>query len=238
MRRTPALGRRAALVGAAALAGCQAPPAPVAEPSLGTDRTGYVILLAPISRRTRELFIADMDRLLTLKPAALTVFLASPGGTLVDAQAMAAYVTQVQANGVPVTMHNLGLVASAACYLFLAGQRRLSVPQGQFLFHQAALVSSGPVSITSQQLQELSLGAQAMELALIQTLVSRTRLTEAEAQTFVRRTVVLSADEARRDGVTDQTAPATPPPGSTGFAIRYAPDPAAAPATPPAAPTP
>ena len=127
--------------------------------------------------------------------------------------------------GVQFTMYNAGVVASAACYIFLAGQRRLSAPRGTFLFHEAAVVPTG--AMTSQNLQEASANVQRLERSLLTMLTTKTRLTEGEASSFVRRTVILSADEARRDGIIEAVAGFTPPPGATIYQIRSVPTPVA-----------
>lgn len=223
------LGRRSALAGALALAGCQAPGAtPVAasaaEPAvrLGPDRTGYITIVAPIVNPVRDAFIRQVNKLLAMDAAAVHVLLTSPGGVVTAAQDMIAFMDATHASrGTTFTTHNTGIVASAACYVFLAGQRRLCVPGGQFLFHEASMVSSGAIS--SLALQDAAIRMQQIERSFLAMLTARTRLTPAEASSFVRRTVILSADEARRDGVTQETVAFALPPGATVFNIRAVP---------------
>ena len=221
-------GRRGVLAGLAALAGCQqpTPPAEATAPRLGPGRTGYVSIQAPITPRLRDVFAGEVSRLLAQDAAQIYVLIASPGGVISAAQDMIRLMDQAHASrGVTFTTHNTGLVASAACYVFLAGQRRLSVPQGKFLFHEAALVADGPLS--SHMLAEESEKMQQTERSFVAMLAARTKVTSAEAVSFTRRTVVLSADEAQRDGVTDATADFTLPPGATVFRIRAVPGPLA-----------
>jgi len=240
------IGRRGVLAGAGAvLAGCQQPGAATqaavpqsSAPRLGPNRTGYIGFQLPIVNGLRDEFIKDVNRLLDLNAAEIYVLMSSPGGTLDAAQDIIAFMDSTHANrGVQFVTHNAGVVASAACYVFLAGQRRLSVPQGAFLFHQATLVSNGPLS--SQVVQEQSANLQRAERSFVTMLTTKTRLTPAEAASFTRRTVILNADEARRDGITEATTGFTLPPGATITQIRsrQTPSPAAAarPAEPAAA---
>ena len=224
------IGRRGVLAGTVALAGCQQPgtlPADAA-PRLGPNRTGYIAIQAPIVNEVRNAFIGNVNRLLALDAAEIYVLMTSPGGVVTAAQDMIAFMDRTHASrGVTFTTHNTGVVASAACYVFLAGQRRLSVPRGQFLFHEAALVSNG--AITSLALQDANTKMQQIERSFLTMLTSRTKLTEAEASSFVRRTVILNADEARRDGIIEATAEFTLPPGATAFGIRAVPKGASAP---------
>lgn len=219
--------RRGVLAGTALLAGCQAVPdaAPVI-PHLSNDRTGYLLFQAEITPAGLGLFIKDVDALQALNPAAVTIFLNSPGGNLQSAQEMTARVQAMQVRGIQVTMHNVGIVASAACFLFLAADRRRSVPGGRFIFHQASVQAtpvSGTVSLTFQQIQDLSTQVQRVERGLTDIITSRTRITPAEATSFTRRTVLLSADEALRDGVIQSIGPATVPKDGGTFVIRAVP---------------
>lgn len=226
------IGRRGAVTGAgaAALAGCAQQPATLpanTTPRLGPNRTGYLIIDAPIVSRVRDLFIGHVDRLLQQDAAEVYVLISSPGGSVGAAQDMINYVDRTHAaRGVKFTMHNTRLVASAACYVFLAAQRRLSVPGSAFLFHEASLVSSGP--LTSQNLQEAGAVVQEIERGFTNMLTSKTRLTAAEAGSFIRRTVILSADEARRDGVVEAVSGFALPSGATIYQIKASTTPGAA----------
>ena len=234
MKSAGELGRRGVLAGAAAsLAGCQ-PLAPVpggallanTPPRLGPDRTGYIAIRAPIVNQLRDLFATQVNTLLDMNAAGITVLMSSPGGLISPAQDMIAIMDKTSADrGVTFVTHNIGVVASAACYVFLAGQRRLSVPRGAFLFHELAMVANGAMS--SQTLQEASAKAQQIEHSFLAMLTAKTRLTEGEASSFVHRTVILNADEARRDGIIDAIAGFTLPKGATIFQIRAVPNKAA-----------
>lgn len=219
------MGRRGVLAGAAAaLAGCQQPAAAPEEtmPRLGPNRTGYIGFQAPIANRSRDFFISGVNQLLGQNAAEIYVLMNSPGGSVSAAQDMIAFVDRTRAErGVRFTMHNAGVVASAACYVFLAGQRRLTAPRGTFLFHQAALVADGP--ITSRTLHEASATVRQIERAFLAMLTSKTKLKEAEAASFLQRTVILNADEARRDGIVEAISGFALPQGANILQIRSAP---------------
>ena len=197
------LGRRAVLAGAAAVAGCaDAAPRIAAGPALDSQRQGYLLFNARISAASAEAFAKQVNQLAAINPVGLTVYINSPGGALQPAQDMGALLTRLQSQGIRITTHNAGFVASAANFLFLAADRRLSVPQGTFLFHQPSVTGT----LTATEIQELSVQYQSVEKGLIDTLLRRTRLNAADAATFVRRTVILTAEEARRDGVIEAVA--------------------------------
>jgi ATP-dependent protease ClpP protease subunit len=234
------LNRRGVLAGTLALAACQqqaavAPRPPRANPQLSANRIGYVAIQAPLVRPVRDLFIADTEKLLAQNPAEIYLLLNSPGGIVSVAEEMIAYVERLQTErGIRVVTHNIGAVASAACYLFLAGQRRLCVPRGGFLFHEIALRPTG--DLTASQLQEAAVAAQQIERRLLKMLTSRAKLSETEARFFMRRTVALNAQEALRDGIIDAVADV--PRDGTVTVIRATPAPAQRGATPAPPPPP
>ena len=188
-------------------------------PRLGPDRTGYILFQAPITDKSRDLFVAGVNKVLDEGAAQVHVLIASPGGSVGAAQDMIGFMDKARAErGVIFTTHNAGVVASAACYVFLAGQRRLSVPRGKFLFHEAALVTNGP--LTSRRLEEASAEARRIERTFLAMLTAKTKLTEGEASSFVRRTVILDADEARRDGIVETVVGFTLPKGASVLHIQ------------------
>jgi ATP-dependent protease ClpP protease subunit len=227
------MGRRGVLAAAATvLAGCQQPGAlslsqsaqsENAVPRLGPNRTGYMAVQAPITNRLRDVFIAGVNRMLDQGAAEVHVLIVSPGGSVGAAQDIIAFMDKTRSErGVTFITHNAGVVASAACYVFLAGQRRLSVPGGKFLFHEAALVTNRP--LTSRNLDEASTEFRRIERSFLTMLTTKTKLTEGEASSFVRRTVILDADEARRDGIVEAVSGFTLPQGANILNIRAVPN--------------
>ncbi len=224
-------GLRCVALAALLLNGCQqpAPPAAVTAPAV-MNGIGYLVLNAPISTSTRDLFIADADKLRDAGAMEIHLGINSPGGDVNAAQAIVDYMARMHGRyGMAFKAYNIGMVASAATYVFLSAQDRYSAANGAFLFHAAGVVSSGPINAANLRDQAERLDA--YERTMRATLKARTRLTESEAQTYVRRTVVLNADDARRDGVVDAIAPYSMPPGVGAWVIAVKP-PARAPARP------
>lgn len=195
--------RRSFVLGSlAGLAACQTAPAPVADVP---HRIGFIVFRAPILDATRGYFITAVDKAVGEGATEIRIGISSPGGSIRAAEAMMAYMDQMHTGrGITFTTFDVGLVASAACYVFLAGQRRYCVPKGAFLFHQAAVPAAGLV--TSQSVHEAAAAIDQEEKLFLKILKTRTRLSEGEALSFIRRTVILNADEAKRDGITEGTA--------------------------------
>ena len=160
--------------------------------------------------------------------------MSSPGGELDAAQDIVRYMNhQHDDNGIVFKAYNVGLVASAATYVFLNAQDRYTKASGFFVFHAAGVVSNG--MSTAQMLRDQVKKLDDYESLMRDTLKARTRLTDSETLTYVRRTVLLNADDARRDGIVDAVTPLVVPKGTRVWLIRgrrpagTAPRPAAAP---------
>jgi ATP-dependent protease ClpP protease subunit len=232
------LGRSTILAALVALAACQpatvAPPVQVAgAPPAPVNGVGYVIFSAPIRPQSRDLLIGDIGKLIDAGARSIHLAMNSPGGEIDAAQGIVDYMARVHASdGVNFEVYNIGLVASAASYVFLTAQRRYANPNSAFLFHAAGLASNGLVP--AEKLREEADKLDAYERVVRATMKSRTRLTDSEAQTYVRRTVLLNADDARRDGVIDAIAPFSLPQGARAWTIATRPAPnASRPAPPP-----
>ena len=234
------LGRAAILTALMALTACQtvpgAAPGTASVPGVSVlNGVGYVVFNAPIRDQSRDLLIADIGKLIDDGATSIHLAINSPGGSIKAAQGIVDYMARTHASrGVQFEVYNVGLVASAASYVFLTAQRRYAAPNSAFLFHAAGLSSNGLVS--SERLREAADELDAYERVVRATMKARTRLTDSEAQTYVRRTVLLNADDARRDGVIDGIAPFVVPTGARAWniVVRTVPAPArpATPATP------
>ena len=224
---------RAGMVGGVCLVAACAQPAAVATgDAVPVNGIGYVILNAPITSRSRDLLLGDIEKLRLAGAKEIHLGINSPGGEIDAAQGIVDYMARQHAqNDVVFKAYNIGTVASAATYVYLNAQTRYSSQRGAFLFHAAAVTSSGPV--TAERLRDQAAKLDQYEQTVRATLKARTRLTDAEATTYVRRTVILTSDDAKRDGIVDEIAEFTTPPGARTWIIGVRQNPTAAP-TPPA----
>ncbi len=182
---------------------CQAPPAAPVPLTFELDNgAGHIYFNAPIATGSRDVLITDIEQY--IKAGARTIRLAinSPGGDVDAAQGIVDYMRTTHATrGIDFETYSVGLVASAATYVFLNAQRRYALAGSGFLFHAAGVVSSGAVS--AERLREQANRIEDYERSVRAVLKSRTRLTDAAIDVYLHRTVVLSADDAKRDGVVD-----------------------------------
>ena len=234
-KKAPAAGLRAAALGALlCLPGCQDAPVVarrLTEP-VPVNGVGYVVFNAPINQGSRGLLMADIEKLRLAGASEIDLGMNSPGGEVGAAQGIVDDMSRLHAQyGTTFKAYNLGLVASAATYVFLNAQTRYAQPRSTFLFHAAGAVSTGAVS--AENLRDEAAKIEAYESIVRRTLKARTRLNDAEATTYIRRTVLLNADDARRDGIVDDIATFLVPKGGESWVITVKPPAGAAkPATP------
>ncbi len=207
-----------------ALAGCQQPlasaqampdPAPV-------DGVGFLVFNAPIVPRTRDMFIADVDKFRDAGAREIDLAMNSPGGDIDAAQAIVDHMVLLhEHDGITFKAYDIGVVASAATFVFLNAQERFSAARGFFVFHAAGMLSNGLVS--AERLREQADKIEAYEKVVGTTLKARTRLTDSEVETYLHRTVLLNSDDARRDGIVDAIATPPAPKGARSWVIAFKP---------------
>lgn len=232
-------GAAAGLLSLALVSACQPVPgsAPVAfrAPSyIPKDGVGYIVFNTAISAQSRDLLIRGMGRLIDAGARTIRLAINSPGGEVTAAQGIVDYINRTHAaRGVQFETYDMGLVAFAATYVYLSAQRRVARANSGFLFHAAGLVSNRAVSAV--QLREEADKIEEYERAVRALLKARTKLSDAAIDIYLHRTVILTADDARRDGVVDEISNTLGPPGADVVVI----SPARTPAPPrPPAPTP
>ncbi len=214
--------RHIVLAALLALAGCQQPEMVAAPDPIAVNGIGYVVFNAPIIPMSRDLFMTDIDKLRSTGATEIHIAINSPGGEIDSAQAIVDYMARLhKQDGVTFKIFNVGIVASAATYVFLNAQDRYTAPFSAFLFHAAGALSNGPVN--AQNLRDQADKLDDYERTVRATLRARTNLTDDEALTYVRRTVVLSSDDARRDGVVDGIAAFDMPQGVRSWLIAVKP---------------
>lgn len=221
-----------ALLASLCLAACQqVPPAPpvAVGPASPTpvNGIGYLLFNTVITQKSGDNFISALDRFHDAGATEIDIAMNSSGGIIGPAEAMAGAMERLHAQGVTFKTYDVGIVASAATLVFLAAQERYSVARGAFVFHAAGLLSTGLVS--AEILREQADRIEAYERILRATLKARTRLSDSEAQTYLHRTVVLSSDDARRDGIIDAIAPFSAPKDTWAWMIGPRPGKPAAP---------
>jgi len=73
----------------------------------------------------------------------IKLYINSPGGNMTDGFAL---VDAISVSKTPVHTINIGLAASAACYIYMAGKRRFAMPRSEFLLHEAFVGELGHLS--------------------------------------------------------------------------------------------
>lgn len=143
-------------------------------------------------------FRAELDK---VAGASLEVEINSPGG---DVFAALAIYNMLKASGKAVTTRVMGVAASAASVIALAGDKR-EMPKNTFLMiHNASASASG----TGAALRKAAAALEKVESALVAIYVKTTGMPEATLRAMLAAETWLTADEAKDKGfatvVTDE----------------------------------
>lgn len=107
----------------------------------------------------------------------IRLYIASSGG---DVYSMLVVLDAILTSTTPVYTVNMGLAASAACVLLVAGHKRFSMPHAHALWHSG----SGGLSGTMEQLQSATQHLDTMELQLQEMFLDRTNI---DLKTYKKR---------------------------------------------------
>lgn len=181
----------------------QPPPSPVTGPPASPrrpsalpaaiDRTKsyYVFFEQNIDANSMRALKKQLAALVEAGVTGITLVISSSGGYLF--QALNAY-SFVRALPATINTHAIGMVASSATVLFLAGESRSSDRNAKFIFHPPQ--SSVAANVNEQQMHEQLALMEQVEAAVAQIYRERTKLDDAEIQRFFRETVMYTGDQA------------------------------------------
>lgn len=127
----------------------------------------------------RELMFLD-----TLNKSKINIWINSPGGVITDAEAIVAAILKSKTK---VDTHNIGMVASCAGPIFLAGRNRYMMDYAKFMMH--------PVSGGDSKSRE------AFENSTITMLTSRSQWTEDQVRKMMNVTTWLNASQCAEMGI-------------------------------------
>jgi len=142
----------------------------------------YISFIRPINNDSVNALLEKINQAIAKGYQDIVLLMSSDGGQVVPG--FAAY-NQLQMSPIYLTTYNIGSLSSIAALMFLAGTRRIAVPNATFQFHGAALeVSQGGEIGRYQLLQDIS-ELEAVERRIKDVLISKTSLQPAEAELLI-----------------------------------------------------
>jgi len=138
----------------------------------------------------------------------VAVAISSPGGGV-----PAAFALYNTLRGLPVhlTMHNVGMISSAANVAFVAGDTRVAAADASFNFHAPTVTLNGDFDVTAlrQSADDLETGEQRTRLVL----AKRTGMSGSRIDALKRNSETLDVSQATELGLISTTAPFHVPEG-------------------------
>ncbi|CAG2126903.1 ATP-dependent Clp protease proteolytic subunit [Cupriavidus yeoncheonensis] len=146
-----------------------------------------------------KMFIADLKALGDVKKIAMDIN--SPGGSVFDALAM---YNALRASGAEITVKVLGVAASAASLLAMAGDK-IIMPENAFMMVHNPI---NGVYGNSEDMRDMADVLDKIGASLVSTYVARTGRTEEEVKALLAAETLMSAADAVAQGFADEVAPA------------------------------
>lgn len=145
--------------------------------------------------------VFDRDVKALGKVPEITVSINSPGGSLFDALAM---YSSLRASGAKITTKVVGIAASAASVVFMAGDKRVMPENTMLMVHNCM----GPLMGNADEHRDFAEALDQINTSMVTTYVARTGKSEEEIRTLLDNETFLTAAEAKAAGFADEVQPA------------------------------
>lgn len=143
--------------------------------------------------------IAEIEHALSVNSAeTFELYIGSTGGS---PEAAMAFLDYVHDREIQVDTIGIGLVASAAVYMFMAGRRRKIGPHVQFYFHQMSRTAKKDESMSIARLEALVNDMRSVTRLGHSILLAKTKLNEEALARLEAEETTLFADEVLRLGI-------------------------------------
>ncbi|MCP4757095.1 MAG: hypothetical protein GY866_40040 [Proteobacteria bacterium] len=164
-------------------------------------RTVYVKFFAPVDGNTVNPLMNLMDQKLRLGIKRFVLLISSPGGSVFHGLSMYNYLRGIPAE---IETHNFGSVDSIGIVMYLAGQKRFSVPDARFLIHPVSRGFGANERLEEKQLEERLKGLR-IDIDNIASVIAKgTGKTEQEIVEAMHERVTLSPEEAKTYGLVQE----------------------------------
>lgn len=131
----------------------------------------------------------------------ITVSISSPGGSLFDALVM---YHSLRATGAKITTKVVGIAASAASVVFMAGDKRVMPENTMLMVHNCM----GPLIGNADEHRAFGDVLDKINTSIVTTYVARTGKTEEEVKALLDNETFMTAAEAKVAGFVDEVEPA------------------------------
>lgn len=139
----------------------------------------YISFIHPISYDSVNALLGKINQAVAKGYQDIILLMSSDGGQVVPG--FTAY-NQLQMVPIHLTTYNIGSLSSIAAILFLAGTKRIAVPNAAFQFHGAALQLSQSGEIAKNQLLQDISELEAYERRIKDILIAKTSLQPAQVE--------------------------------------------------------
>lgn len=139
------------------------------------------------------------------RPDPITLFICSRGGYVSETTAI---YDLIKTSPVPITTIGYGHLESGGLLIYLAGHKRLLLPQARFMFHWA--VANGNYELDKDFLKRANGYFPPLNQAIKKIIKEKTKLSTRQINVFLHDFKTLSAEEAKRYGLAHEIINALP----------------------------
>ena len=163
-----------------------------------TEKISYIKFFAPINGNTTNSLMNVVDQAVNQGATKVALLISSGGGTVFHGISVFNYLV-----GLPIEIdtHNFGSVDSIGVVIFLAGKKRMSVPDARFLIHTVTTSFSANMNLEEQTVVE-TLKSMRIDIDNIANIIAKgTNKTRDQVKEDMSARTTLNADQAKSYGL-------------------------------------
>ena len=158
-------------------------------------------ITGPIDSDTAHLIQVKLGYLVDRSEDPITIYLNTPGGSVVDGLAIYDAIMAVRDKGIKVTVRAVGSCMSMGVIIMQAGSVREATEHSAFLLHELSMLTAGSLGRLTDQHKE----AERLQSMLNGILQGRTGLSDNKLKELIeRRDLYLSAQDAKKHKIIDK----------------------------------
>ncbi len=183
---------------------------------MSASDTVYIKFFANVTGASANALMTTIDQQIGKGKTKIVLLISTPGGSVFHGISIYNYL-----KGIPVTIetHNFGSIDSIGNIIYVAGEKRFSVPDARFLIHPVAVNFGQNQSIEEKKLEEHLKGLKIDQDNIARIIGKEVSKTTDEILSAMHNRTTMSPDQAKEYGLVHEIKSELYPKGATVFGI-------------------
>jgi len=183
---------------------------------MSANDTTYIKFFALVNSASANALMGAIDQQIAQGKKKIILLISTPGGTVFHGISIYNYL-----KGIPIEIetHNFGSIDSIGNVIFVAGEKRFSVPNARFLIHPVSVTFAQNISLEEKKLDEHLKSLQIDENNIAKIIGKEVSKKTEEILSALANRTTLNPEEAKKYGLVHEIKSDLYPKGATVITI-------------------